>query len=241
MACASEALLDCARARRNADLAALEARAPARDPAAYVRDPLSFAASRRRRDRGLRAGPRGKLGGKSAGRHGACGVFSFYATKLITNGRPGRDARLRGRGARRRGARDYRQFAWTTRPQGALQLPDDGPAGATAARSSKRLSGFLARREELFQRYRTAGLPLLDGPAGTCANRAVAEDDAPARVLAAGRRRQGDRARRGLGAARGARRFPNAAALTRSTVSLPCYPSLSDAEADAVIAAVRRA
>lgn len=173
---------------------------------------------------------------------GRVSIFSFYATKLITSGGQGgmfvsKDKALVD------AARDYRQFDGRRDRKARFNFQMTDLQAAVGRAQLKRLPEFLERREAIFQRYKKAGLDLLDGPKGTVRYRAVLKTDKPAKVLAA------------LAAADikaivpvedwellgDPGEFPEAAALARSTVSLPCYPSLTDSDVDSVLAALNNA
>jgi perosamine synthetase len=178
------------------------------------------------------------IGGRLSG---AISIFSFYATKLITSG--GQGGMLVSKNAALiEAARDYRQFDGRKDRKTRFNLQMTDLQAAIGRAQLKRLPEFLERREEIFRRYQKAGLDLLDAK-GAVRYRAVLKTDKPAKVLAA------------LHAAGikaivpvedwellgDPKSYPNAAKLSRTTVSLPCYPSLSDGDVDCVIAALRHA
>jgi perosamine synthetase len=176
--------------------------------------------------------------GVPVGLQGEVGIFSMYATKLITSGGQGGLLVSRDK-ALVEAARDFRAFDQRPDrlPRMNLQMTDLQAAVGRA--QLKKLPGFLARRAELFDCYRAAGLPLLDvaDPALSPVRfRAVVQTAEPQAVIAAleaeGVRAivpqdtwelQGDAAD-----------APHAAALSANTVSLPLYPSLSDADAQRI-------
>jgi dTDP-4-amino-4,6-dideoxygalactose transaminase len=113
-----------------------------------------------------------------------------------------------------------------------------------------RLDAFIARRQAIARRYRArlAGLPCTlpedAGPAHVY-HRFVVEVERPADAVIAALATRGICARRPvfrpLHRATGAGGYPVAERLWQRSVSLPCYPSLADAEVDAVADAVREA
>jgi perosamine synthetase len=184
------------------------------------------------------------VGDEPAGIGGDVGVLSFYATKVMTTGGHGGMLVSRHRHLAD-AARDFRMFdgRHDRNPRFNFQMTDLQAAIGRA--QLKKLPGFLARRSEIFGRYKTAGLPLLDEQAygRPIRYRCVMRCNAPGRVI--------DELRRAgitaivpiedwelLGPADG---FPCAAALARSTVSLPIYPSLADEEQERVIDVVQQA
>jgi perosamine synthetase len=177
--------------------------------------------------------------GARVGLQGDVGIFSFYATKIITSGGQGgmlvsRDPEIIA------SIRDYRAFDCRRdrMPRFNFQMTDLQAAIGRA--QLQQCSAFLARREEIFERYKNLGLPLLDqgGPETRCVRfRSVVTTPAPRALI--------ERLARGgvtaitpvedwelLGPAE---QFPNAAQLARSTVSLPTYPALSREEQDQII------
>ncbi|MDR3560126.1 MAG: DegT/DnrJ/EryC1/StrS family aminotransferase [Negativicutes bacterium] len=95
------------------------------------------------------------------GLHGDIGIFSFYATKLMTSGGQGgmivaKDKSLIDI------VRDYRDFDQKNDhiPRFNFQMTD--LQAAIGRVQLKKVPTFLAKREEIFQRYRQAGLTLLD-------------------------------------------------------------------------------
>jgi perosamine synthetase len=183
----------------------------------------------------------------SAGLQGDLGIFSFYATKLITSaGQGGMIVSTRRNMIER--IRDYRQFDCRRDSRIRFNFQMTDLQAAVGREQLRKLPGFLSRREEIFERYRQAGLTLLDVPDRDKKEifpvryRAVLTTLDPVGLLA--RLDQGgvkaivpieDWELLGPGES-----FPNAQHLTRTTVSLPLYPSLSDDEADQVIDLVKK-
>jgi perosamine synthetase len=177
--------------------------------------------------------------GTRVGLQGDIGIFSFYATKIITSGGQGgmvvsRDPDLIG------AVRDYRAFdgRHDREPRFNLQMTDI--QAAIGRVQLGKCDGFLRRRQEIFARYQKAGFPLVDERAESIRSaryRSVIRSLQPRELI--------DRlARRGVRAIVPVEdwellgppeQFPNAARFTRSTVSLPTYPSLSREEQDLVI------
>lgn len=180
--------------------------------------------------------------GGLTGRTGRVAVASFYATKLLTTGMGG--MLLTDDAALVEHARDLRDYdnrnVWRTRHAYAL----NDIAAAIGRVQLRRLPGFVARRRELAARYTDAlsGLPL-SLPSGDdhvyfrYVVRLEARDALEAHLNARGieaKRPVYRPAHHDLGGA-----FPGADALHAEALSLPLYPTLTDAEADAVLAAVR--
>ena len=179
-----------------------------------------------------------------AGTRGRAGVLSFSATKLITSGGAGGAVVSRDRGLIE-DVRDYLAFDARddAKPRFNLLLTDVGAAIGFVQLA--RLDEFLARRAEIWGRYRVAGTPLLDlAAAGVrCVRyRAVARDPFASRTVA-------ELQRAGVGAivpiepaelvARD-EDFPSAHELARTTISLPCFPTLTDGELETVVEGLAR-
>lgn len=184
------------------------------------------------------------LGAKQRGRYcglsGKVAIFSFYATKLISSGGQGgmlvsQDAAVIAE------ARDFREFDQKNDRRKRFNLQMTDLQAAIGRVQLKKLPRFLERRSEIFGRYTGAGVKLLGEAAGAqCAPvryRAVLRHDRPDELIA-GMRRRGIHCiipieeREILG---NAAEFPKAQALSRSTVSIPLYPALTNGEADRVV------
>jgi perosamine synthetase len=184
-----------------------------------------------------------RVAGRPVGLSGIVGVFSFYATKMITSGGQGGMVVSRDR-ALIDGVRDYREFDCRDdrKPRFNFQLTDLQAAVGRVQLS--RLDAFLARRREIHKRYAAAGMPLwperLPADSEPCHYRAILRADDPAGVIAA-LQRAGVRAIVPVEEWElldDAARFPRAQALSRELVSIPVYPSLSDGEIGTIVAAI---
>ncbi|HEY6895647.1 MAG TPA: DegT/DnrJ/EryC1/StrS aminotransferase family protein [Rhodocyclaceae bacterium] len=182
------------------------------------------------------------VAGRPAGLNGAAGVFSFGATKPITSGGQGgmvvsRDAAVIDFV---RAARDY-DTVLDALPRFNFQMTDLQAAIGRVQLS--RLPEFIARRAAIYAYYRGAGLPLLGSDVvGAMRFRAVLRTDDPLQA-------QQSLAEAGVRAIvpvtgeellAPPETLPNAARLCASTLSLPVYPSLSDAEVEHIAAAALR-
>jgi perosamine synthetase len=177
--------------------------------------------------------------GAQVGIQGDIGIFSFYATKIITTGGQGGMLVSRDRDIIDF-LRNYREFDCRPdrMPRFNFQLTDLQAAIGRAQLA--KCNAFLQRRDEIFDCYKNLGLPLLDagGTETRCVRfRSVVTTPRPRELI--------ERLARGgitaitpvedwelLGPAE---QFPNAAALARSTVSLPTYPALSREDQDQII------
>jgi dTDP-4-amino-4,6-dideoxygalactose transaminase len=184
-------------------------------------------------------------GGRPAGSGGTLAVGSFYATKMIAAGEGGVVAGAAALVARAREARDYDERE-TLAPRTNAKLTD--MAAALARGQLARLDAFVARRRALAARYRAllagapARLPAEHGPRHVYHRFVLGLDRDPA-VVAEALAARGVAARRpvfrpvhralGLGG------YPEADRLWAESLSIPCYPALTDDEAEHVARALR--
>jgi perosamine synthetase len=181
-----------------------------------------------------------RLDGRPVGVSGAAGIFSFYATKMITSGGQGgmlvsADKSLVD------AVRDFREFDCRRdrKPRFNLQMTDL-QAGIGRAQLLQ-LGHFLAARKRIHALYKSVGLPLWPAQqrVGTesCCYRAilrVADPKQTIELLA----RDGIRAIVPLEEwelLADADCFPHAAELTHTTVSIPIHPSLPQIDIDHII------
>jgi len=185
--------------------------------------------------------------GRPVGARGALAVCSFHATKMLATGEGGAVAGPAELVARVRDAREYDERA-DLRPRLNAKLTD---LQAALGRSQlARLDGFVARRRALAAMYRArlAGLPCrLPVEAGSrhVYHRFVVGVGRPVEALQARMSAAGVVARRPVfrpaHRALGLPGYPEADRLWAEALSIPCYPALTDAEADRVAAALARA
>ena len=173
--------------------------------------------------------------GQRIGLRGDMGICSFYATKMMTSGGQGgavisNDKTLIDK------LKDYREFDCRDDAILRFNFQMTDMQAAVGRFQLEKLPLFIKQRERVFSIYRDAGLDLLDS---TSANnhpvryRAVISCDNPTGVIRA-LNSDGIRAivpveEREL--LDDSSLYPVASNLTRSTVSLPCYPALSEKEA----------
>ena len=185
-----------------------------------------------------------KINGVSVGLHGNAGIFSFYATKLITSGGHGgmyvsKDKKLVDT------VRDYREFDYRHDQKKRFNFQMTEIQAAIGREQLKKLPKFLERREEIFQKYKKAGLELLDvrrnqNHLSPVRYRAVIKTNEPNKII------------KSLESVNvkaiiptedwellGEHRLlPNAVELSRKTVSLPIYPTLTDQGIDIILSAI---
>jgi perosamine synthetase len=182
--------------------------------------------------------------GRPAGAHGTLAVCSFAATKMVAAGEGGAVAGPSALVARVREARDYDQRETLT-PRTNAKLTD--VAAALARGQLARLDAFVARRRALAARYRArlaivpARLPL-DAGARHVYHRFVLGLERDPAAVAGALAAHGVTARRPVfrpaHQALGRPGFVEAERLWAESLSIPCYPALTDDEADRVARAV---
>lgn len=182
--------------------------------------------------------------GRRAGTASAAAICSFYATKLLTTGEGGAVVGATDVVARARDGREYDERDDLI-PRSNAKLTD---VQAALGRSQlARLPAFIARRRAIAAQYRAAlagarcTLPEEAGAAHVY-HRFIVQVDRPVDAVIAALATRGVTARRPvfrpLHRAVGAGGYPEAERLWERSVSLPCYPSLTEEEVDAVAAAV---
>lgn len=178
------------------------------------------------------------------GLNGRAGIYSFYATKLITSGGNGgmfvsKDKALSD------AVRDYREFDQRRDAKRRFNFQMTDLQAAIGREQLKKLPEFLEKREEIFRMYKEAGLKLLDSSDKDIVPvryRAVALTPSPKKMIDA----LNDA---GVSAIVPVEdwellgepaEFPSALKLTRETISLPLYPSLTDGDVNKIISVVAR-
>lgn len=180
------------------------------------------------------------VNGKMTGLQGKLGVFSFYATKLITSGGQGGMVVSKDRDLIDK-IRDYREFDQRRDDKKRFNFQMTDLQAAIGRVQLKKLPGFLKRRSEIFKKYKESGLSLLDIKAKNIKlvrYRAILMNKDPQKILAA-LKTVGVKAIIPIKSWELLAKLPNALKLTNETVSLPCYPSLTDKEVQLIIEAVK--
>ncbi len=179
----------------------------------------------------------------SVGLRGKLGIYSFYATKLITSGGHGgmvvsKDKTIIDT------IRNYKEFDQRRDRKKRFNFHMTDIQAAIGSAQLKKLPQFLQRRSEIFELYKQAELPMLDTISDNLTPvryRAVLLTKRPAEII------------KSLQAAGiesivpvedwellGEKElFPNALELTKQTVSLPIYPSLSTDDVNKIITVVK--
>ncbi|GAC1652087.1 MAG: DegT/DnrJ/EryC1/StrS family aminotransferase [Vulcanimicrobiaceae bacterium] len=173
------------------------------------------------------------VNGRQSGLSGRAGIFSFYATKLMTTGGMGGAVVSRDRSLIAH-VQDYLDFDCRRDEVARFNFQLGDLQAAVGRAQLRQLHGFLQRRQEIFSAYVAAGLDLLGNGASEkhapVRYRAVARTPRPAELMSALEMRgvqtivptQSWELPRGT--------FANAMHLAETTVSLPIYPSLTQDE-----------
>ena len=182
--------------------------------------------------------------GAKCGSAGACAIFSFYATKMLTTGEGGALASNSPRLLQR--ARDLIEYDKKHDAAHRFNLKFNDVAAAIGLVQMSRLGEFVERRRQIAAAYDRAlsgatGIQLPNAPNSVYYRYVIQTNDPPALISAL--------ASRGITAARpvdpplhritGAQGCAKADQAWDGAVSLPIYPLLTDAEAEEIAAAVR--
>ena len=182
---------------------------------------------------------------KMVGLQGDAGIFSFYATKLMTSG--GQGGMFVSKNQQHVDAvRDYREFDYRNDSKTRFNFKMTDLQAAIGREQLKKFPNFLKRREEIFQHYKKAGLDLLDiseeknGYLTPVRFRAIVKTDNPQKII-----QSLDSVNvksivptedwELLGPQTS---FPNGLRLSHETVSLPIYPSLNDSDVELIVSTI---
>lgn len=185
-----------------------------------------------------------KIGTKFVGTIGDAGIFSFSATKLITTGGQGgmfisKDKSLVD------SVRDYREFDLRHDKKSRFNLQMTDLQASIGREQLKKLPSFLLRREEIFNKYKKSGIPLLDvnmeqTHLHPVRYRAVMLTDTPLDIIQSLSKFniKSIIPTEDWELLAESNSLPNSLYLSQHSISLPIYPSLSDEDVDLIISAV---
>ena len=174
---------------------------------------------------------------KKTGLIGKVGIFSFYATKLMTSGGQGgmfvsKDKNLVDK------VRDYREFDCRRDNKHRFNFQMTDVQASIGRVQLKRLPIFLERRQEIFAMYKEAGLDLIESENNASVYyRAVIRVNNPVKI-------KGKLLKQGIKTIipiedwellDNGSEYKNAYHLTQTTLSLPIYPSLTSKEVNNII------
>ena len=183
-----------------------------------------------------------KVNGKYVGLEGEFGIFSFYATKMITSGGFGgmlisKNKKLVDE------VIDYIEYDDKNDDNKRFNFQMGDLQAAIGREQLRKLPNFLARREKIFRKYKDAGLDILD----------VSPEDSqilqPVRYRAAMKTKDQIKIMKSLKNSgiitellnnewileQNPTKFPNSLNLVHNIISLPIYPSLSDENVEKII------
>ena len=183
-----------------------------------------------------------RVNGVPVGLQGDIGIFSFFATKLITTGGQG-GMIVSKNAAIIEKIKDYRLHdkRFDMKIRFNFQMTDLQAAIGSA--QLQQFSAFVNRREEIYQPYKAANLPLLDGDEGVqpVRFRAILRTTKQQEIIhaLAAHNISAVVSIRDIEILEPKENYPNALWWTRNTVSLPIYPLLKDEEVDRIIQIVQ--
>ncbi|HUX95594.1 MAG TPA: DegT/DnrJ/EryC1/StrS family aminotransferase [Bacteroidales bacterium] len=175
-----------------------------------------------------------KINGVSTGLIGDIGIFSFYATKLITSGGQGgmivsKDKDLIDR------IKDYREFDCRHDKNKRFNFQMTDLQAGIGREQLKKLPSFLKIRENIFQKYKSAGFNLLDdNKYEPVRYRAVLKTN-KAKEIIESLNKAHIKSIVPIEEWELLEPLPNSVNLSNNTVSLPIYPSLSNEEIKRII------
>ena len=174
---------------------------------------------------------------KKTGLIGKVGIFSFYATKLMTSGGQGgmfvsKDKNLVDR------VRDYRDFDCRRDKKHRFNFQMTDVQASIGRVQLRKLPNFLERRQEIFTMYKESGLDLIESKNNTPVYyRAVIRVNNPVKI-------KGKLLKQGIKTIipiedwellDNGSEYKNAYHLTQTTLSLPIYPSLTNRDVTNIV------
>ncbi len=178
-----------------------------------------------------------KVNNVHAGLQGDIGIFSFYATKLITSGGQGGMIVSQNKAVINQ-IKDYLLFDKREDQKYRFNFQMTDIQAAIGRVQLRKLPHLIERREEIFQRYKRAGLSLLDAPSGTTPvrYRAIVVSEKQLEVIQALKKKNINaviplKASELSGATD---QLSHAFSWTQKTISLPIYPTLTNDEVDKI-------
>jgi perosamine synthetase len=172
------------------------------------------------------------------------GIFSFSATKIITTGGQGGAIVSRDK-ARIDEVRDYREFDMRSDLLARFNFQMSDIQAAIGRVQLSKINKFIQRREEIFNKYVLAGFSMVKSSDKSITDvryRAIMKTDRARKII-------DTMYSYGIKAIVPIEEFellgdrdlyPNALEMTRTTVSLPIYPSMTDKEVDLIILVVKK-
>lgn len=183
-----------------------------------------------------------KVNGISVGLQGTIGIYSFFATKLMTTGGQGgmivsKDPTIIEK------LKDYRLFDKRSDSTIRFNFQMTDLQAAIGSAQLQQFTYFLNRRAEIYQQYKLAGFPLLDAGTGIhpVRFRAILQTPKQKEIIQALSIQNITAVVpiQDIDLLGPKENNPNAFHWTQNTVSLPIYPSLKDDEVERIIHLVK--
>ncbi|MDB5223186.1 MAG: hypothetical protein JWN83_1853 [Chitinophagaceae bacterium] len=175
---------------------------------------------------------------KSIGLHGEIGIFSFYATKLLTTAGQGGMVVSKKKYLIDE-IKDYLKFDMRSDKKMRFNFQMTDLQAAVGTEQLKKLPKFLHRREIIFNKYLQAGLPLLVNESQNFNSipiryRAILKSEDPAKLI---KKLSKNKIKAIVPLEDWELLLPtkNALNYTRETLSIPLYPSLTNKEVQRII------
>lgn len=186
-----------------------------------------------------------KVNNQHVGLQGEVGIFSFYATKIITSGGQGGMVVSKNKEIIDV-LKDYREYDYRRDSKKRFNFKMTEIQAAVGREQLKKLPQFLEKREKIFLRYKEeTGLNFLDSDKPNLKPvryRAIALTKNPEKIISNLKKHNvkaiipiedwellGDKTL-----------FPNASKLCKESVSLPIYPLLKEEELEIIISAIKK-
>jgi len=189
-----------------------------------------------------------KVKGKNVGLQGILGIFSFYATKIITSGGQGgmivsKDKNLIN------SIKDYREFDFRHDDKKRFNFQMTDLQASIGREQLKKIPHFIKRREEIFNKYKNSSSyefldidPKYNNIIQPIRYRAILKTKIPKKII---------NSLESIGVQAivpteeweilGKKSMlPNSLKLSHETVSLPIYPSLSDEDIEIVLSGLNK-
>jgi len=182
-----------------------------------------------------------KFNGKHVGLIGEIGIFSFFATKLMTSGGQGGMIVSKNKSLIDE-IRDYRKFDMRNDKKMRFNFQMTDLQASIGIEQLKKLPGFLNRREEIFNFYLNAGLPIQTNKKVSNSNpiryRAILISENPKELI---KKLYDNRIKAIVPIEDWELLSPtkNAINYCKKTISLPLYPSLTDEEVNYIIKTIQ--
>lgn len=181
-----------------------------------------------------------KINGKHVGLQGKAGVFSFYASKLITSGGQGGMVISKDKGLIDT-IKDYREFDQREDNKRRFNLQMTDLQAAIGSCQLSKINQFIRRRKEIFEKYQQAGFFMLSGRYDPVRYRAIMLSDGIIDKIKYMQEKNINviNPLETWELLEEKEKCPNAFAWTQKTMSLPIYPDLQNHQIEKIISEVK--